>query len=81
MNGKEFAAAFSSFINGQGTAEQTEAVECMLRDHRTLQQSTMRFCMQYIKGMAGNGSDLRNEASVELAKKITVMHTDGLPLI
>jgi len=42
----------------------------MLRDHRSIQQATMRFFMEFVEGMAESGSDLRNQASVDLAKEI-----------
>lgn len=40
------------------------------KQHRTLQQNTMRLVVGFIEGMASNGSDLRNENAVKLAKKL-----------
>lgn len=68
--GEDFADDFSRFLNTMGSDKQKFAVAKMLRDHRSLQQSTMRFFMMFVEGMAENGHDLRNEASVELAKEI-----------
>lgn len=68
--GEEFGRDFSNFLNTMGSDRQKAAIEVMLRDHRSLQQNTMRFFMMFVEGMAKNGHDLRNEASVELAKAI-----------
>ena len=72
MTGQEFADTFSKFINGASVKDRNEAVAGMLRDHRTLQQSTMRFFIQYVEGMAQQTTDARNEASVQLATRIVL---------
>jgi hypothetical protein len=41
--------------------------------HRTNQQSIMRFCIAYIKAMADNRSDPRNQASVDLARTLVAV--------
>ena len=68
--GEEFAELFSNFCNDSRRDPKKAAIAKMLREHRTIQQNMMRFCMLFIEGMATNGHDGRNEASVELAKAI-----------
>ena len=69
--GEAFAKTFGEFVNRMaGEGQRKAAIAAMLRDHRTLQQNSMRFCMEFIGEMAGQESDLRNEASVVLAGKI-----------
>lgn len=48
----------------------TELIGCLRNEHRTHQQSMMRFCVSFIEAMAKNGSDLRNEAAVTFAKEV-----------
>jgi hypothetical protein len=69
-DGEVFADQFSRFVNNMSSEPKKAAIAKMLRDHRTLQQGMMRFFMQFVEGMANNQHDLRNEASVELAKAI-----------
>lgn len=49
-----------------------EVAELLAREHPTLQQDFMRVCLSYIKVMSEKtrGIDLRNQASVDVAKKI-----------
>jgi len=68
--GEEFANAFSNFCNVMAQAPKAVAIDKMLRDHRSIQQNMMRFCMAFIARMADQSSDLRNEASVKLANEI-----------
>jgi len=68
--GETFADQFSSFCNSMGNGPKTVAIDKMIRDHRSIQQNMMRFCLAFIARMAEQSSDLRNEASVELAKQI-----------
>ncbi len=76
----EFAAQFSSFVNGSSSLSEKVA-EAMARDHPTLQQGYMRFFMLFCEKMAAQKwTDLRNEASVKLAKSILPLNK-GLPLI
>jgi hypothetical protein len=83
----KFADTFSRFVNGDRTSVGDAAAIC-LRDHRTLQQGMMRFCIAFIDGMRKNGDngvfDLRNEASVVAAQKMSAaLSVDDriLPLI
>jgi dGTP triphosphohydrolase len=82
--GFEFADLFSQLVNSSSRKTRDAAIGKMLRDHRTLQQGMMRFVMDYIEGMAEKQHfDLRNEASVKLAKAIMELPSDirSLPLI
>jgi hypothetical protein len=59
-------------------------VSLLMSRHRTLQQSTMRLFMACIKEWSEEKNfDLRNEATVVLAKKImdAVGNCDGLPSV
>ncbi len=68
--GEEFATELSNLVNAYSKEAQTAALVKMIREHRTCQQSIMRFFMQFVEAMATNGYDLRNEASVFLANEI-----------
>ena len=71
--GEEFAQQISSFVNGSSRSAYEYAAKKMVRDHRTLQQNMMGLFMQFVEQMAQNGTDMRNEASVELAKAIMAL--------
>jgi len=72
---KEEETAGSSIlriINRMGSWE-GKAAEEIANDHPTLQQTFMRLCLSYIKTQSqkSEGStDLRNEGTVKVAKKI-----------
>ena len=77
---EEFFRLFSKHVNRMGRNDDS-VVKAMANDHRTLQQNYMRFFMAFCKEMAKQEySDLRNEASVELAKKILPLNK-GLPFV
>ena len=71
---EEFVKAFSSFVNSRSTPEFEYAVELMSREHRTLQQQMTQVCLLWLEHLTSleehNGYDLRNEASVKLAKRL-----------
>lgn len=71
--GHHLAQDLSRMLNNYDEEARRTAVVEMLEDHRSLQQATMRFFMTFVTGMAGNGHDLRNEASVNLAKAIMAL--------
>lgn len=48
----------------------------LMNAHRTNQQCVMRFCMAFIEEMAEQRHDLRNQASVEVARKIVAATTE-----
>ena len=69
--GQKFANNFSEFVNSSLNPDVDEAVQAMLRDHRTLQQSMMGLFMKFAEEMAkSEHCDMRNQASVKLAKSI-----------
>lgn len=88
MSSKEETSAqlISRAINRLGHWEEETAKE-LANDHPTLQQTFMRLCVFYIKEQAQkdlNRTDLRNEATVKLAKRIMPALADGyeyLPLV
>ncbi len=68
----KIADKISDAINVLGSFEQ-EAAEELANDHPTLQQTFMRLCLRYIKVQSEKDlerTDLRNEATVKVAKKI-----------
>jgi len=69
---KEMAGAITNYLNNFSKTPTDELVEELLRQHRTLQQCFSRFCLRWFERVAEatHGFDLRNEASVELAKEI-----------
>lgn len=69
------------FVNAFGFDADTFA-KTICQGHKTLQQSTMRLFIATIRKMEEVIPDGRNEATVELAKKITeIADTYSLPLI
>jgi hypothetical protein len=68
----EMAEAISNYLNNFSKQPADELVEQLLRQHRTLQQCFSRFCLRWFERVAEtpHGFDLRNEASVGLAKEI-----------
>lgn len=78
------AQAISRFLNVMGEDRLKLLVEEVGRDHRTLQQKFTRVCMLWMEHLAGQEHfDLRNEASVMLARKIMQIpaRDRALPLI
>ncbi len=76
---EEVAKMLSEFVNVMNNKEEIkEAIELMLRDHRTLQQNMMRFMLSYIVEQArryNSGDremffDMRNDGSGKLASEI-----------
>lgn len=81
LSGKDLGNEITTFVNGFGCDSEGVA-ETVARSHKTLQQSTMRLMMTIIRRLAQNSTDDRNEATVQLAKKITEIAKDyPLPLI
>lgn len=78
---REFAETFSRFANRLGRCNKG-AVKALANDHPTLQQNVMRFFLEFCQEMAQKPySDARNEASVELAKKIVKLEGQYLPFV
>lgn len=58
-------------------------IEAMGHEHRTLQQNFTRLCFEWLKHLASlpeNWYDLRNEASVKMARKIVEKFGDEMYL-
>lgn len=66
----EFALIFGEFVNNMNDKPKRLAVAQLMREHRTIQQNMMRFVMFFVEAMSQQSFDLRNEASIELAKAI-----------
>jgi len=82
---EEVAKTISEFVNVMGNRKEIEeAIEMLLRDHRTLQQNTMRFMLSYISEQARRYNcgerdryfDMRNEGSGKLAAEIVEKCSD-----
>jgi len=72
--GKALAEKLCKSLNCMGGEEATALgfADGMTQEHRTLQQAAFRLVMSWIRNHAEAkyGCDLRNEASVKLAKRI-----------
>lgn len=73
---KEVKELMTQLIDATNTMGMDEEVaqgifEGLVESHRTLQQSFMRSFTLAMKDYANTRTDLRNQASVDLAKKIT----------
>lgn len=84
-NGEEMAEEMSNFVNAFGEGHYEEFAAYMSNNvHRTLQQNFMRLIIHQLKAwaeMKNNGRfDLRNEQTVELAKKIVDQFKDEMYL-
>lgn len=79
--GKKLASDILDYVNNL-TFDAESFADTICSAHRTLQQSTMRLFISTICKMAENDTDARNEASVELAKKIAeIAANHQLPLV
>ena len=85
---EEVVKTLSDFVNCYSTPDFEEVIELMSREHRTLQQQMTQVCVMWLKHLSTleehNGYDLRNEASVKLAKRLlseVEEHDLYLPLI
>lgn len=71
-NQKEQAQSFINSVNS-GHFDAKAFAYTMANTHRTLQQSEMRLVIEFLKAMASHEySDARNEASVNLAKRLVI---------
>ena len=83
ITGKELANTVSRFVN-VFTPDTKEFIEAVLKDHPTLQQSTIRLCFELISAMAKQDRvDDRNEKSVSTCRRIVNLCGSemGLPYI
>lgn len=67
---KEMAGEMTDFINTFSTEPRKEFVQAMANEHRTLQQSFTRLCLEWIEHCASQDyrTDGRNESSHHLCK-------------
>ena len=80
-DGKDIAAEMSRFVNCCGSEHIQAFVDAMGLDHPTLQQSFSRLCVVWFRLLAKTEHfDLRNEASVKLARRIVGELEDSLAL-
>ncbi len=88
MTAQEDARIISGIMNHGPNYK--ELARELANDHRTLQQNTMRFCVEFIRAMRDNAAhertDARNEAACTLAVHLcSVMEQNpriaALPLI
>ena len=84
---KKLAEEISRFVNGVEGTDFEWFIQQMGNEHRTLQQSFTGLCLKWLKHLADlpdDRFDLRNEASVNLAREIfdkVSLAQYGLPLI
>ena len=75
--GREMAEQLAQFTNSFDNGCQQAFAEGMLRQHRTLQQNVVRMFMSYMDMLAEQDDyDLRNQASIRLAKRIKRLMDD-----
>ena len=83
--GQEVARAVSKLLNNYNSTERKVFIDEMSRDHRSLQQSFTRLCVDWLRNLAEREEgrfDLRNEASVKLAREVLpILDRSPLPLI
>ena len=81
----ELAGKLEDFANSFSDSENKIVATHIMRSHRTLQQGVMRLFLTMCKDWAANEEadfyDLRNEATVKLAKRIVELDDDYLPNI
>ncbi len=71
MNTKEVVQTMSNFVNSYSRTHEEFCNE-MSREHRTLQQSFTRLCLEWIEHVANDEyrTDGRNEGSKAVAKEL-----------
>jgi hypothetical protein len=69
---KEMASEMTDFVNTFSSEPRKEFVQAMASEHRTLQQSFTRLCLEWIEHCASQDyrTDGRNESSHQLCKAI-----------
>ena len=78
VRAEQAAKDLISYVNSYSPRDDIFA-KIICNEHRTLQQSVMRLFIAVVREMSKVGTDERNEASVELAKKIMDI-ADAYPL-
>lgn len=69
---KQLADKITDFVNCYGRRSGEEFCEAMTYQHRTLQQSFTRLCLQWLEKVADDNylTDGRNEASKQVAQNL-----------
>ena len=67
-SGKNAATFMSNFVNGLMGDDAKIFVKELAADHRTLQANMVRLVISYLRAIAENGTDDRNEAAVKAAQ-------------
>lgn len=82
---KQAVDTMTQFVNPMSNSEAiNKFIELMSRDHRTLQQSFTKLCVHWLHHLSKleeGDYDLRNEASVKLAKKLMSSVRDNYDLV
>ena len=70
--GKEMAGEMTDFVNTFSTEPRTEFIKAMANEHRTLQQSFTRLCLDWIEHCATQEyrTDGRNESTHQMCKAL-----------
>ena len=68
--GKEMASEMTDFVNTFSNEPRKEFIQAMASEHRTLQQSFTRLCLEWIEHCASTDyrTDGRNESSHHICK-------------
>jgi hypothetical protein len=68
--GKEMASEMTDFVNTFSNDSKKEFVQAMSNEHRTLQQSFTRLCLEWIEHCASQDyrTDGRNESTHQVCK-------------
>ena len=82
QRGQEAARMVSNMLNSYSSDGERAFVAQMANDHRSLQQAFTRLCVAWLRTIADARYDLRNEASVKLAKEVLpLLDANPLPRI
>lgn len=84
--GKEMAGEMTDFVNTFSTEPRTDFIQAMANEHRTLQQSFTRLCIEWIEYCATQEyrTDGRNESTHQMCKALVQAYKEkqdtNLPL-
>ena len=69
---KQTANAVTDYLNNFSRNKNSDFIEAMNTEHRTLQQDFTRLCLDWLEHCSKNDypRDLRNEASHDISKKV-----------
>lgn len=77
MKAETAVSTMSDFVNNFNS-DHKEFCELMSRDHRTLQQSFTRLCLEWLEHVASDNysTDLRNESSHTVARDMIKLYQE-----